>query len=254
VDEYLSEKEQVERLRAWWKENGLWIIGGLVAGVLLLVGWNAWQDYRLRQSEEASVIYATLAEATANGRTEDARAQLDRLAEDYAGTPYLQQGRLALASALVRAGSLGEAEPLLSAVMKEAGSDDEELALVARVRLARLLAAQGESVRALAMTDAGDDAGAFSAALQEVRGDILADLGDTAKAREAYERAISAGATGAVDAEFVRMKLRALGPPEAAAGDAAETGEASDAEDAEDAKDPEDPDDAVDAPAGDDAS
>lgn len=219
MDEYLSEKEQVERMRTWWKENGAWIIGGLVAGVLLLVGWNAWQDYRLRQSEEASVVYTALAEAAANGRTDDARAELDRLANDYAGTPYFQQGRLALASALVRDGRLGEAESHLTAVMKEAGDDDEELALVARVRLARLLASQDESVRALAMTDVGDDAGAFSAALQEVRGDILADLGDAAKAREAYERAIAAGASGAVDAEFVRMKLRALGPPDEAGED-----------------------------------
>ena len=33
MDELLSEKEQVEKLRQWWKENGPFVIGGLVLGV-----------------------------------------------------------------------------------------------------------------------------------------------------------------------------------------------------------------------------
>ena len=32
VDEYLSDNEQVERLRTWWRENGWFVIGGAAPG------------------------------------------------------------------------------------------------------------------------------------------------------------------------------------------------------------------------------
>jgi predicted negative regulator of RcsB-dependent stress response len=209
VDEYLSEKEQIERIRAWWKENGAWIIVGIGVGVLGLAGWNWWKAYKIEQAEEASAIYATLSTAASSGRTDAARAELDRLQADYSGTPYPQQGRLALAAALVLAGETAEATALLETAM--AATDDPELALVARLRLARLLASSGEGDRALEVAGV-DDAGTFAAALAEVRGDVLAGRGDVEGARQAYREALAGVALGGViDEAFVRMKLEALG-------------------------------------------
>ena len=53
MDDYLSEKEQIERIRAWWKENGAWIIVGIGIGVLGLAGWNWWKAHKLEQAESA---------------------------------------------------------------------------------------------------------------------------------------------------------------------------------------------------------
>lgn len=209
MDDYLSEKEQIERIRAWWKENGAWIIAGVAIGVLGLAGWNWWKSYRIGQAEAASAIYASLSTAASTGRTEDARADLDRLAADYAGTPYMQQGRLALAGAYVLAGRQDDAASLLEQVMREA--DDPQLALVARLRLARLLASTGQGDRALE-TASVTDAGTFAAAFHELRGDVLADRGDVEAAREAYRQALAAVEEGGViDEAFVRMKLEAVG-------------------------------------------
>ena len=33
MDETLTEKEQIEEIRAWWKENGAYVIAGLVIGI-----------------------------------------------------------------------------------------------------------------------------------------------------------------------------------------------------------------------------
>ncbi len=209
MDEYLSEKEQIERIRAWWKENGAWIIVGVGVGVLGLAGWNWWQGHKIRQAEEASAVYASLNSAAVEGLIDDARSSLDRLAEDYDGTPYLDQGRLTLAAALVDADRSAEAADLLQQVMEQA--DDPELSLVARLRLARLLASTGESDRALDVATVAD-AGTFSAALNEVRGDVLAGKGDTDAARRAYQQALEDVVDGGVvDETFVRMKLEALG-------------------------------------------
>ena len=61
MDEYLSEREQVEKIRNWWSDNGSWVIAGIVLGVALLVGWNAWQNYVIRRAEDASALYTQLA-------------------------------------------------------------------------------------------------------------------------------------------------------------------------------------------------
>ena len=209
MDEYLSEKEQIERIRAWWKENGAWIIIGIGAGVLGLAGWNWWKAHKIEQAEEASAIYATLTQAASAGRTGDARTELDRLTADYGSTPYADQGRLALAGAFVLAGEPAQAQSLFEDVME--ATSDPELALVARLRLVRLLASAGEGDRALELASIAD-AGPFGSALAEVRGDVLAGRGDVEGARAAYEEALEGVAQGGViDEAFVRMKLEALG-------------------------------------------
>ena len=38
--EELSEKEQLDAMRSWWQENGRYVIGGVMLGVAMLVGWN----------------------------------------------------------------------------------------------------------------------------------------------------------------------------------------------------------------------
>jgi predicted negative regulator of RcsB-dependent stress response len=208
MDEYLSEKEQAEQLRGWLKTYGPWIIGGVVAGALALAGVDAWRSHRLAQAEAASALYQTLATAAGEGRLDAAGEALDSLAAEHAAAPYVSQGRLVLAAAQVEADNTAEAVRLLETVMDEA--QDPELALVARLRLARLFATTGDAERALALTEAKAE-GPFGAALAEVRGDVLAARGDAAGARAAYTSALEGAGAGAIDEAFIRMKLEALG-------------------------------------------
>ena len=209
VDDYLSEREQVDRIRQWWKENGAWIIVGVGGGILALVSWNWWQGYKLERAEQASAIFSVVAEAAVEGRVDEVRLGVERLAAGHGSSPYLQHGRLALAAAMVNVGETGLAIEQLERVLADAR--DPQLVLIARLRLARLLASEGEHDRALGLVR-GIDAGAFGPALLEVEGDILAARGDADGAREAYRQAL-AGAErfGAIiDEEFVRLKLEAL--------------------------------------------
>jgi predicted negative regulator of RcsB-dependent stress response len=209
VDEYLSEREQVDRLRQWWKENGAWIIVGIGGGVLALAGWNWWQGYQLERAEQASAIYSVVAEAAMEGRVDDVRVGVDQLSGAHGSSPYLQHARLALAAASIRAGDTDIAITQLERVLSDAR--DPQLKLVARLRLARVLAAEGEDERALSLVR-GADAGAFAAALFEVEGDVLATRGDTGGAREAYRQALANAALygGLIDEELIRLKLEAL--------------------------------------------
>ncbi len=228
MDEYLSEKEQIEKLRNWWSDNGSWVIAGIALGVALLVGWNAWQSYVTRRAVEASGLYTQLAGLVEKGdlvgaERDQAVDLAQRLKASYAATPYDEQGALALARLNVDAGFLDEAAAELDYVV--ANSGDPQLSLVARLRLARIRLQQDrldDAEAAIAVSDAG----AFKARIAEVRGDIAFARGDIDGARAGYEEALAAEDTGVVNRAYVQMKLDDL-----SGGDAAVTEETAAADD-----------------------
>lgn len=216
MDELLSEKEQVEKLRNWWKENGPFVIGGLVLGVLALSGWNYWQSWELQRAEEAKAAYDKLVIAVDNADEDTSAAQLAALEQDFGATPYLAQGRLMIVKLHVDAGELAEAAAQLRQVIAESG--DQELVRIARMRLARVLLAEGDTDGALAVLELGD-AGVFAPRYHELRGDILTRRGETAAAREEYTLALAGTEPGIVDREAVQIKLDALGRGQAPAAE-----------------------------------
>ena len=218
MDELISEKEQVEKLRLWWKENGPFVIGGLLLGVLALSGWNYWQSWKIERAELGKAAYDKLVIAVANADADTTVAQLAVLEEDYAATPYLDQGRLMAAKLHVDAGELDQAASQLRQLVDETG--DVELGRIASMRLARVLLAQDDTDGALAALELGD-AGVFAPRYHELRGDILARRGELAAAREEYTLALGGSEAGIVDPDAVRMKLDALG----GTTDATETGD-----------------------------
>lgn len=211
VDEYLDEREQAEQLRQWFKENWLWLVTGVALGLGGLYGWQAWNDYLDGQSREAGQRFGAMLQALERNDNATGEQIAAEIAAKYGSTPYADQTTLVLARRDVEAGELDQAATRLREVMEK--SDDAELALVARIRLARVQMAQGQHDSALATLD-GASAPAIDARLSEVRGDILYDKGDRAAAREAYRQALAqnpAGGTGGlVDVDLLRLKLDAL--------------------------------------------
>ncbi|UCC14142.1 MAG: tetratricopeptide repeat protein [Gammaproteobacteria bacterium] len=210
MDDYLSEKEQIQAIKSWWKENGPFIIAGLVLGIAGLSGWNFWQNYKLERAEAAGAVYSDLVAAVDRFDLDLASASLEILESDYSSTPYLAQGRLMLAKLHVAKGEFPAAADQLESVVDETG--DPELEQVARVRLARTLLAAEESTRALEVLDLSR-AGAFEPRFHEVRGDILRSRGETAAAIEEYTRALEGPQDGVIDRQAVQLKLDSLGAP-----------------------------------------
>jgi predicted negative regulator of RcsB-dependent stress response len=212
VDELLSEKEQIEAIRQWWKENGAWVVGGLVLGLALLVGWNSWQSYVKTRAEEASSLYEQVRVETRAGNADKAGELTSRLRADYASTAYAEQASLELARLLVERGNLDDAATALEFVVDAGG--DLQMSLVARSRLAQVRLQQGKFDEALAALDVAD-AGAFGPRFSELRGDIAVARGDWETARLEYETALSDLGAGPLNREVVEIKLNDL--PQAAA-------------------------------------
>ncbi len=208
MDEFLSEKEQIEQIREWWRENGWYLIGGVVLGIIGLVGWVQYNSYQQTQAEQAAAIYVELRQAVADDAAGDARSLLAELRADYPTSPYTDQGGLLVAVMRLDAGQLTGAIDDLRVVMD--GTSDPELSLIARLRLARVLAQQASYDDALAALEV--DPGTFSARYNEVRGDIHVAMGDSESARTAYNAALSTQEINLVDRNLVQMKLDALPP------------------------------------------
>src|SRR5262245_55024981 len=97
VDELLSDEEREEALREWWQDNWKWIIGGVVLGVAVLIGWHYWGTYRDQRAEQASSLYHDVLTAVTAGDATKAQDSLNKLTADFDSAAYTQQGRLLVA-------------------------------------------------------------------------------------------------------------------------------------------------------------
>jgi predicted negative regulator of RcsB-dependent stress response len=208
ADDYLSDREQEEALREWWRDNWRWIIGGVVLGLALLGGWRYWQVYRDQRADAAAKLYVDVQGALQSRNVEKAAEVLKNLASDYGSSAYTQQGRLLLAKAHVEAGKVDEAIALLREVSATAA--DKELGQIARLRTARLLIQQGKHDEALKLVDP-ESAGAFAAQAREIRGDALAAKGDEEGARAEYAAALGMNADPQIDRTLLELKLQDVG-------------------------------------------
>ena len=208
-----SEQEELETLKKWWSENGRAVVVGLVLGLGGVFGWTTWQARVEAAAEHLSVVYEGMVNAAASDDHVTALAEADRIIADNPDSEYAALAGLVGAKSALAAGRAGDAERLLAWVAEHAGR--EELRDVARIRSARLMLGAGRADAALGVLD-GVDSSAFAAAVNELRGDILAGKGDSEAAAQAYRAALAAGSFTTGARNRLRVKLDSLGVADAA--------------------------------------
>lgn len=188
-----STDDELAGVKDWWNRNGKPLLtGALLAGVVVL-GWNTWHKYQNNQSQGASQLYQALLETslTPNGQPDATKvAELaGKLKSEFGGTAYAQYGSLFVAKVAVESGKLDDAAAELKSVLDKPA--DATLGEISRQRLARVLAAQNKAEEALKLLD-GDADKAFLASREELKGDLLVQLGRGDDAHSAYEKAKAA--------------------------------------------------------------
>lgn len=181
--EYETEEQQVEALKEWWTENGKAVIAGVVLGVGVIGGWSFWQSHQEKQAVVASDVFSRTIEALNGSDNAAAVALADELKDDQPGALYSAYANMAAARASVEGGDLADAASRLEWVAENAPQDD--VRLIARVRLARVLGATGDAAAGLDSLPEKFPA-AFTGLVEEARGDLLVIEGDVDAAREAY--------------------------------------------------------------------
>ncbi|MBS1270265.1 MAG: hypothetical protein MAG794_01220 [Gammaproteobacteria bacterium] len=200
---HLSDEEQSERFKEWWKENGTSVIAGLVLGVAVIGGVNYWRTYTAERAESASALYAQLLE------NPDGSAAVDvgkRLINEYSSTPYAGRAALFMARAAFENGDMAEAKSHLEWAL--ANSSDSTNRRLARLRLARLslnLNELGEVETWLS----GMQGGGYESEYRELRGDLAVARNDPKAARAEYKAALENLPERSAYADMLNIKLDA---------------------------------------------
>ena len=215
METYRTEEEQIDAIKKWWQTNGSNILIGIGLAILIVVGWQFWQDQKRVTGEAASVMYGELLEAAElvaqpNVDAESITANVATLAHlggelkaQHETSEYAIFAALMLAKQHVNAGDADKAETELRWAIEHKAS--KGVALVAQLRLARVLIMKDQLDDALALINSVD-AGAQSAAFDEIKGDILVSLGQFEEARAAYSKALNANDSNGGTKPIVKMK------------------------------------------------
>ena len=212
---YQTDEEQVEALKKWWKENGQSTVIAIVVAGAGVFGWQGWQQQQQETIDASSAIYQNLLSATtANNGNPTAEQQktanhlADTLKLDFKNSTYARFAALYKAKLAVETNQLATAEQELRWVLAHGQAD--ELALQARLRLARVLNAQQQYEQALA--ELAVDASGYAAAFEEAKGDIYLAQGDKPKAKLAFQKSTELAAQGgqASPNPLLDMKLQQL--------------------------------------------
>jgi predicted negative regulator of RcsB-dependent stress response len=207
---YNSDEEQIEALKNWWDENGNSLMLTVIVVLAGVFGYQAWEGRVQSQGEAASEIFEEFT-AAATARVGDfvgadestARFLMDSLIEEHEDSAYASLAAMQMAKLEVNKGNLEQAEKDLKWVVVH--DADGELGALARLRLARVMAARGEVDGALELIE-NAEMGSYQSSYGEARGDFYMLQGKPAEAREAYQAALDALAEEGIN-PILQMKL-----------------------------------------------
>ncbi|MEM7562376.1 MAG: tetratricopeptide repeat protein [Pseudomonadota bacterium] len=202
-----TEEEQVEQIKAWFKQNGMSIVLGIVIGVGGIGGYRYWDYVQETTAEQASDYYSQMMSALGSADSENVELYAGRLISEFDGTEYALLAYLALARHQVSQDAFEQAQDSLQQALEKAGTDP--IGFVARTRLAMVQLQLQEYDQAMSTLSA-DYPAEFAAVVAELKGDVLAQQGKLSEAAEAYRNAMQAD-PGPANGEFVQQKLEDLG-------------------------------------------
>jgi predicted negative regulator of RcsB-dependent stress response len=216
----LEEQEQLDQLKAFWKQYGNLISSALIVVFGSIAAYNGYQYWQRSQALQASTMYDEVERAVNSGDTAKVERAFGDMKDKFGGSIYAQQAGLLVARELQDKGKPDAAKATLNWVADNA-SDDSYKA-IAKLRLAAVM------VDAKAYDDAwkqvdGSFPKEFAALVADRRGDILMAQGKKAEAKTEYEKAYKAFEERNEYRRLVEVKLNALGvdPAPVAAKEAA---------------------------------
>ena len=218
VEMYETEDQQIEAVKKWFKKNGPSIFLSIIVSVGIVFGWQGWEQSQQKGSEVASELYQGMIEALVliksdtdletNRHAKTVKHLAGKLISEHSGLHYSYFAGLALAKLAVQDNDLVEAENQLRWVVEQ--SNDASMTSIARIRLAHVLASQGNVNDGLVMLNT-EISSAFKSLSDEARGDLYLLLDDKEQARMAYQSSVDyAKGNGERENTLVQLKLSDL--------------------------------------------
>lgn len=204
----LQEQEQLDTLKAWWKDNGNRVLGIVVVALVAVLGWRGWVTYQGNQAGQAATLYQQFVNQLNSNdikRVNDAAAAV---MDKYAGSAYAPRAALIAAQLNEADKDVAKAKTQLQWVIDHA--KEEGLKSVAELRLASLLLDAKDNENAMKVLEDKHPA-SFDALFSDMKGDVLVAQGKPALARAAYQQAYDKLDSKNNYRNLVQMKMDALG-------------------------------------------
>ena len=215
----LEEQEQLDSLKAFWKQHGNLVTWVLVAVLGGFAAWNGWGIYQRDQGAKAGAMFDEVDRAAKASDADVATRIFADMKSRYPRAAFTQQAGLVAARVAAEKGKLDDAQASLAWVADNAG--ESEYRAIARLRLAGLLLDAKKFDEALKQLD-GIDAPDFAALAADRRGDVLLTQGKNEEAKASYLKAWNAMDPKIDYRRLVEAKLNILGAqPAASAAEAA---------------------------------
>jgi predicted negative regulator of RcsB-dependent stress response len=207
----LQEQEQLDELKAFWKQYGNLITWTLVIALGIYAGFQGWNWWQREQSVKARAMYDEFDRAVRGAEVDKAARVFADLKERYPRTLYAPQAGLQAAKLQHDKGQADAARGSLTWVAEHAAED--EYRTMARLRLAGMLADAKQYDEALKQLDAAKPGKEFEGLVADRRGDILQVLGKKEEAKAAWLVAWKALDPTLDYRRVVEAKLNAAGAP-----------------------------------------
>lgn len=208
MDVNASEKEQIESLKKWWKDNGSSLVTGVLLGLSLIFGGKAWVNWKDAQTANASNSYAMMQSAFKQNNLEMARSQANDLISNFTGSGYASLAAMRLAKLAVNDGEIAAAQAQLEWALEHAKTSQIEN--IVRSRLVRVLINEKNYAQAGVMLTQVTDVGAYQPVYAALKGDLAFAQGEMEAASAAYRDALAILPATAPNAAYLRVKYENL--------------------------------------------
>jgi predicted negative regulator of RcsB-dependent stress response len=203
----LEEQEQLDKLKAFWKQ-----FGNVISGVLILVfgsiaAYNGYQWWQRDKAAQAASMYDEVERSAQGGDPAKISRAFADMKERFGGTTYAAQAGLLAAKALYDKGQAEQAKAPLEWVANSAA--DESYRAIAKLRLASILFEGKGYDAALKLLDGLPKE--FDALAADRRGDVLLAQGKRDEAKVAFEKAYKGMDERSEYRRLVEIKLNSLG-------------------------------------------
>jgi predicted negative regulator of RcsB-dependent stress response len=220
----LEEQEQLDQLKAFWKQYGNLVTWVLIVVLGAYAAWNGWTVYQRDQAAKAGALYDEIERAAQDVDADRATRIFADMQERYPRAAFTHEAGLVAARVESEKGRYDAAKASLAWVADHASDDGYRS--IARLRLAGLLLDTAKYDEALKQLDAIDSA-EFVALAADRRGDVLLAQGRSAEAQAAYLKAWTAMDPKIDYRRLIEAKLNLLGVQPAAGAASAAGAEAS---------------------------
>lgn len=192
--DHLSDEEQLDAIKKWWRENGtsLLLMVVLVGGGWF--GWNYLQTQRQQTVEDSSHVYMAMVDALVAWEKEPTQANADQIAAHGETLKKLNENSLYARFGALALSRLYMADAEIESAIEElkwAREKTEDPALIALIdlRLANAEFARDNGDAAIQILSQPHPT-EFSGLYQELKGDIHFAMAQNEQALEAYQSAL----------------------------------------------------------------